>query len=31
MGDIRLDIDKGIDRQDLSRLRERFLNVNHDR
>lgn len=31
MVDIRLDIDDGIDRQDLTRLRKRFLTVNHDR
>lgn len=31
MVDIRLDIDDGIDRQDLTRLRKRFLSVNHDR
>ena len=31
MVDIRLEIDEGIDRQDLTRLRKRFLAVNHDR
>ena len=31
MVDIRLDIDDGIDRQDLTRLRKRFLSINHDR
>ena len=31
MVEIRLDIDDGIDRQDLSRLRNRFLSVNRDR
>lgn len=31
MVDIRLEIEEGIDRQDLTRLRKRFLSVNHDR
>lgn len=31
MVDIRLVIDDGIDRKDLTRLRKRFLSINHDR